>query len=109
MYEKSVQEALAGAKTVAELIKDLERMPPDAFPVFSVNYGDRSNTLQALPITEVRLMRDLDQNLYTTAYSGSGIALRDLDDDDYEGDDGESVDPHELLIDGKQANVVVLA
>lgn len=90
--DKDVLRIVQRGMTCAQLIEELGIFPPDSIPVFTCNYGDRGNTQQAFPITEVREMYDSDEAIEETAYSNSGIALRDHDEDDDEDaeDDGEA-------------------
>ena len=64
--------------TVEKLRELLEGEPPDAKVIFAADYGDRGHTLQALPIegsVEGVSLRE-------TAYSTSGWAVNDDEDDE---------------------------
>ncbi len=87
-----VQQVMGSAMTAKQMIEMLEDMPPDAVVFFSCNYGDHSRTQQALPIESVE--ESEVKYLYDTAYSQSGIALREdqgSDEDDEEYTDGEGM------------------
>lgn len=70
--------------TVRDLTTMLSNQDPDARVVFTADYGDRCHTAQALPIRgeveEVRLTK--------TAYSSSGFAIADDDDEEPSDVDG---------------------
>ena len=84
---RDVQRRLEQAMTVEQLIEELQGLPPKAAVFFTVNYGDHGRTTQAIPVevceeTEAKY-------LYGTAYSESGVALRDdrgSEEDDDEDD-----------------------
>ena len=73
--------------TVAELIELLQDQDPDARVIFSANYGDYHRTEQALP-----LRGECEEvSISETAYSNSGFAIADPDEDDEdEGPDAET-------------------
>jgi hypothetical protein len=50
---EKIEQRLRNALTVGELIQQLQRMDPDAYPVFRSDYGDYHQTQQALPVGEV--------------------------------------------------------
>jgi hypothetical protein len=82
------------AYTVRELIEELEGHDPDALVVFSVNYGDICNTMQALPIESVD---ELDQCevIAESAYSQSGMSIENAFERGGFDEDDEEVDvPH---------------
>lgn len=63
--------------TVRELRQALEDVDQDAFVVFTSDYGDRSRTAQALP-----LRGEVEETLLVkSAYSTSGFALAESDED----------------------------
>lgn len=69
--------------TVRELIEMLEDEQPDMKVLFSTDYGDIIHTRQALPIAgDFELMQ-----VRKSAYSNSGYALREDEEDEVE--DGE--------------------
>jgi len=78
--------------TVRELIEQLESCDPDALVMFTANYGDYHNTIQALPVATVE-ESDSDA-LDITAYSNSGLCVLG------EGDrvPGENDDPDAVTI-----------
>jgi len=86
------------ALTVRDLIEELEALNPDAKVVFACDYGDHCHTQQALPVTNVRVIED-DEYLSESAYSQSGMALRERDEDDDEDteDEGEGNEPVIIL------------
>lgn len=72
--------------TVAELRDLLEDQADQALVVFSTDYGDHSRTPQALP-----LRGDIEEcSLTKTAYSNSGYAIAEPDDEDAEDMGGET-------------------
>ena len=71
---------LEQAMSVEELIEELQRMPSKARVVFACDYGDRGNTQQALQVTEVLNGKDEWLELKETAYSKSGMAVRETED-----------------------------
>jgi len=64
--------------TASSLIAHLEHFDEET-PIFiSCSYGDRCNTMQILPIQDTG---DFDiEDLETSGYSQSGVALKDEDD-----------------------------
>lgn len=77
---QEVEHVTAEAFTTRQLVERLLSLDPgaderggDASILFVSNYGDRSQTQQALPVAdaEERMTSDLDE----TAYSNSGICL----------------------------------
>ena len=86
---REVEQVTAEAFTTRQLVERLLSIDPgadkkggDANILFICNYGDRSQTQQALPIAEADklLTSDLDE----TAYSQSGICLREPQDEPLE-------------------------
>lgn len=76
----AIQRKLQRYLTVGDLRAALDGLPDDAIPVFQSDYGDHSHTQQALPILGVEPLRD--GYLYETAYSNSGIGIRDITEND---------------------------
>ncbi len=72
------------AMTVAELIEALQDCDPDAIPLFTVDYGDYHHTQQALPVKECEGLT-YGQFVVESAYSQSGMALVEDEDDDAAG------------------------
>lgn len=83
---REITETTDRAMTVRDLIEALEGADPDARVLFVCNYGDYSNTQQALPVEEVVADCSL-ANLATSAYSQSGLAIVE-DGDEEEDEDG---------------------
>lgn len=78
----TVEELLADAVTVGEIIDYLSRFPRDHKCLATTDYGDRCHTEQVHligpdDIEELENDRELD----TTGYSATGIQVRDLDGD----------------------------
>jgi hypothetical protein len=72
--------------TVADLREILEDQPDDALVIFAADYGDRNHTEQALPLRgEVERVE-----ISASAYSASGYAIAEPDEDD-EGNDDQYV------------------
>jgi hypothetical protein len=84
---------LQNALTVRQLIETLEGEDPNAVVVFACDYGDRSHTQQAIPVESAE---KLYSQIRESAYSQSGLAVCDEDDED-----------ECELFDGEQ-NVVIL-
>lgn len=64
--------------TVGQLIDALEGEDRNARVIFSADYGDRGNTQQALPISG-----DIETvTISESAYSNSGFAIAETDEDD---------------------------
>jgi len=78
--------------TVSQLIELLQTQDPDAQVIFSTNYGDYARTEQALPIRG----RFEEAMIEKSAYSNSGFAIAE-NDDDY-ADDAEIEQPKFLVI-----------
>lgn len=73
--------------TVKKLIEALQNEDPEARVVFCANYGDRAQTLQALP-----LRGNVESvTLQTSAYSDSGYAIVEDDEEDDGNEDGTFV------------------
>lgn len=83
-----VQRVVASGMTVARLRDKLEGCPDEAVVVFVCDYGDHCHTPQALPVCSV----EEEGRLYETAYSESGVALRD------EGDERGTDDDHAEVV-----------
>ena len=87
------ERALRNALTVGDLRRMLEDLPDEAPVFFSCNYGDYSNTEQALPIAE--LIEATSADLEDTAYSQSGVEFvnpDERDEKDYDDETGEESD-----------------
>lgn len=93
-----VKQIVSSAMTAKQVIEMLEDMPPDAPVFFVCSYGDHSRTQQALPVESVEEAEA--KYLYDTAYSQSGLALRedqgynenDEDEDEDEDDEDDCCD-----------------
>lgn len=72
--------------TVRELIDALESEDENALVYFVCDYGDHTHTQQALPVKEI----EGGHSLVKSAYSRSGLALKESDDDEREGPDEDS-------------------
>ena len=83
-----VERALRHGLTVADLISELEGLPPDAKVVFACDYGDCCHTQQALPVSEAIEVEST--YLVESGYSRSGIAL--IDDDPDEDEENEAAE-----------------
>ena len=79
---------------VRDLIAELQNYDEDAVVVFQSNYGDYHRTQQALTVTEVISAEDEQMTVAPTAYSQSGLCLREADGEDEEAD--EQLDAEEL-------------
>ncbi|MCR4301814.1 MAG: hypothetical protein NUV51_09405 [Sulfuricaulis sp.] len=66
--------------TVGQLIEALQDQDPEAQVVFSTDYGDHSHTEQALPLRG----RCESVTITKSAYSNSGFAIAEPDEDDDE-------------------------
>jgi hypothetical protein len=74
------ERTLNRAMTVADLMQELESLPPDAKVVFTCDYGDICHTQQALPVTEVRELDPSCESIADSGYSRSGLELAGGDD-----------------------------
>ena len=70
---------LQNALTVRQLIETLEGEDPNAVVVFACDYGDLSHTQQAIPVESAEKLYD---KIRESAYSQSGLAVCDGDDED---------------------------
>ena len=89
---REVKNIIDTGMTVSQMMEMLGEMQQDAIVFFSCNYGDHSRTQQALPIESIE--ESEVKYLYDTAYSQSGIALREdqgSEEDDEEYENGEDV------------------
>ena len=93
----SIADLLNRGLTVGELKGKLAWLPDDAYVVFEDDYGDRTHTLQALPVKEVEILDDTGGYLYETAYSGSGLAVRNAEDR-YWKEDGRPADHPKVVV-----------
>jgi len=84
--------------TVGDLIRELQDFDPDSKVVFGIDYGDHCHTEQALPIEQAEAIPA--SRLSDTAYSNSGVCIRDEDD---AGDE-----EHESIEQSDELPVVVL-
>lgn len=73
---------LQQAVTVQWLLDELSHMPPDARVMFSCDYGDHCHTEQLLPVGNTTEFDPDEQKIYKTAYSNSGLAVSDIDEED---------------------------
>jgi hypothetical protein len=83
---KEVLRILERAVCVKELKDMLEDFPDGAKVLFACDYGDHSHTEQALTVVEVELIDPSCQTIVKSAYSQSGMALRDVEDEEVPGD-----------------------
>ena len=79
--------ALGRGMTVGQLIEELKQYDKDAVVVYQSCYGDHTRTQQALLVEEVADAEDEMVEVETTAYSHSGLCLRDRSEEDEESDD----------------------
>ena len=71
---------LRGCMTVADARHALADMPDEALLVLAADYGDRSHTIQLLPVEVIRpVSRD---QVAETGYSASRLCLRHGEDED---------------------------
>lgn len=89
-----VARLLDGALTVGELLSLLKDMDENALVLFSCDYGDYSHTMQALPARVVE--QNTLQCLHKSAYSKSGVAVDDPDDEDEGEEPGDAMDADEF-------------
>lgn len=75
------------ALTAAEVIELLQEAPPNAIVMFTCDYGDRGRTKQLLPVTEVTVPQEESWLMYESAYSNSGIAIQECDEDNFNEED----------------------
>ena len=80
MRNEKVKRTLNDAMTVSDLIERLQDFDEDAIVLFSCDYGDYCHTQQALTVDRVEEYTEKD--LVDSAYSQSGIALVDANDDE---------------------------
>ena len=76
-----IEQVLNRGLTAAQLIEALRDMSAEAVPLFVLDYGDYCHTQQALPVTEVRGLEEAEV-IQESAYSKSGLALEEVDDDE---------------------------
>lgn len=81
---------LGNAFTVAQLIEELQQYPEEALVVFATDYGDHCHTKQALLVGNVE--HTTSSCIYDSAYSNSGLAIREETDREDDQDDDESDD-----------------
>jgi hypothetical protein len=81
MKNNDVEKMLDRSMTVGDVIEALKRLPKDAPVGFISPYGDYHKTMQFLNITDVRTIEP-HEVIETTAYSNSGLRLRDRESDD---------------------------
>lgn len=77
----NVEQKLETAMTVSQLREELETFDDDAVVVFSCLYGDRSRTMQALPVTMIDELEP-SETIVESAYSESGLAIADKENPD---------------------------
>lgn len=75
-----VTRELQRAKTVGDLIAELEGLPEDTPVLFCCDYGDHCHTQQALPVHEIEVVPA--NRLGESGYSQSGIALSREEEDE---------------------------
>lgn len=85
MAQRNYQGETMRTITKAELIEALEELDDDDKVIFTTDYGDYHSTQQALPISG----RVEEVSITKSAYSNSGFALVDDNDED-ENDEDET-------------------
>ena len=85
---RDILDKIDNGMTVSMLMEELEQLDPQAIVLFSCSYGDYGNTQQALPVESAEAMTT--NELTTSAYSHSGVAL--VRDDPSDEPDDETVD-----------------
>jgi len=100
-------DSLQDCITAGELIKYLSKMSPDAMVMFACDYGDHSHTTQLLPICGFDKLEELG-TVNETAYSKSGLMLREFDDDNDDDDDNCFGNRSGGIARSKEINIVVL-
>lgn len=80
----TIERKLQNCMTVADLKLQLESLDPDAKVLFVCDYGDYCHTQQALPVEQIYEGDEPQEQLVKSAYSKSGLAL--VDDEDDEGE-----------------------
>jgi hypothetical protein len=78
----STKLALRDVLTVEDLIEELQGMDQKARVIFACDFGDHAHTEQALPVMSVEPIFAGEHALYDTAYSESGVGIREIDDID---------------------------
>ena len=77
--QREIEETLCTGMTVADLIERLQDCDPDATVLFVCDYGDYHHTTQALLVEDIE--ERTARSLVDSAYSRSGLALVDADED----------------------------
>lgn len=90
MTKSEIDRKLSGAITVQDLIDELSHCDPEAKVVFACDYGDICHTQQALPVSSAESLDPDNLRLATSGYSQSGLAVEEIDEDEYD-DDGQPV------------------
>jgi hypothetical protein len=75
---------LSRAMTVGDLLDYLSDLDRDLPVGFACDYGDYTHTTQFLLVEEARTLADDASYLGTTAYSQSGLCVREPDEEDDE-------------------------
>jgi hypothetical protein len=73
-----ISQVLDEAPTAEEVIEMLQEVDPKSKVLFVADYGDRTHTMQALPVAEV--LQQSSTDLRETAYSSSEVAWNDPND-----------------------------
>jgi hypothetical protein len=79
MSDRDVAERLRSGLTVGQLREALDELDADAPVLLVCDYGDYHHTQQAIPIQSLEVLTS--DNIYESAYSHSGLALGDQDED----------------------------
>ena len=95
----SIERKMQHAMTVSDLIEELKNYDEDALVFFGTDYGDHCHTEQALPVQIVGGMETSNgypATVEKSAYSHSGLAVKEFDPGDYE--DGMNPVQQEVVI-----------
>jgi hypothetical protein len=79
---REVRQLLDQALSVEELIDILQQFDGDAKVVFGSDYGDITHTMQATAVTSCEELGSLSSTLVESAYSNSGVAIEEGEDDE---------------------------
>lgn len=72
------REQISHCLTAEQLIEKLKTLPKNTLVGLTCDYGDYTHTIQFLPVTRVHVLED--EKIGTSAYSRSGLCVRELEE-----------------------------
>src|SRR5262245_17787558 len=84
---RDIKRLLEKCLTVGELIEELQGYDASLPVIFTADYGDYHHTEQALPLLSIS--ESYDCSLKESAYSKSGVAVRECEEEDLDDEEAK--------------------